>query len=55
MKKYITPNVEVIASNHCAILSSSNYVPYCNDCCKLWHICRDRSKGKPCADFTLKI
>lgn len=32
----------------CSSICGAHYE--CNDFCKLWHICRDRQRGKYCTD-----
>ena len=54
MKKYISPNTEIVVCSHSTILTAS-IIARCNNWCKLWHICRDRENGKPCGDFILKV
>ena len=53
MKKYISPNIEIVACSYSTILTAS-VVARCNDWCKMWHMCRDRAHVKPCGDFILK-
>lgn len=52
MKKvYKKPQIKVVDIKPTKILtSSSQYAGCCDDCCKYWHICRDREKGKLCKD-----
>ena len=53
MKKYIKPQIEVIAISNTHILCSSynsecKYI--CDNDCKIWHTCLDRLNGKRCYD-----
>lgn len=53
-EKYIKPASEEIAIRTEGIIASSGSYHesgvYCDDDCKLWHICRDRTRTKICED-----
>ena len=49
--EYIKPEISICNIQPTKIIASSDeYAGYCNDWCKLWHICRDRQLGKLCKD-----
>ena len=55
IKRYIKPQITIIAISDSKILCSSNSMDYiCSEYCKLWHICQDRLKGQYCPDIEYK-
>lgn len=53
-KTYIKPEGTIYNIQPSQIIASSsgnrNYEYMCNECCRLWHLCRDRRLGKTCLD-----
>lgn len=53
-KTYIKPEGTIYNIQPGQIIASSsgnrNYEYMCNECCRLWHLCRDRRLGKTCLD-----
>lgn len=49
--KYIKPEISICNIQTTQIIASSNEVGgFCDDWCKLWHICQDRQRDKKCKD-----
>ena len=48
--QYIKPEISICNIQPTQIIASSEYAGYCDDWCKLWHICHDRQRGKMCKD-----
>ena len=50
IKNYIVPTTDIVHLELLDMITSSTYKYICTNCCKFWHLCRDREGGKLCYD-----
>ena len=59
MKRYNKPKMRIIEATINVICGSKHvprreYIPHCDEYCRLWHMCKDRNRFKKCKDFQFK-